>query len=199
MVCNATFNNNSVISWRWVLLVEETGVPGENHRPVASHWQTWSHNVACVIYFFLCACDKMINNIYHTVGAILKYNQEIVETEVKVIPLPHIHDRPISCLGTDTSIKSGGMICLFLFLYILLCFALFCFLDEGRRNQTCIVWKVTKFVYTFRIWSLDRSMTQENHILRQNLILCVKLWLCEYKYFNKCTTTYNFYQKYPLV
>ena len=42
---NATFNNISVISWRSVLLVEETGVPGENHRPVASHWQTLSHNV----------------------------------------------------------------------------------------------------------------------------------------------------------
>jgi hypothetical protein len=24
--------------------VEETGVPGENHRPVVSHWQTLSHN-----------------------------------------------------------------------------------------------------------------------------------------------------------
>jgi hypothetical protein len=28
-----------------VLLVEETRVPGENHWPAASHWQTWSHNV----------------------------------------------------------------------------------------------------------------------------------------------------------
>ena len=37
MVFNATFNNISVISWRSVLLVEETGVPGENHRPVVSH------------------------------------------------------------------------------------------------------------------------------------------------------------------
>jgi hypothetical protein len=27
------------------LLVEETGVLGENHRPAASHWQTLSHNV----------------------------------------------------------------------------------------------------------------------------------------------------------
>ena len=36
MVFNATFNNISVISWRSVLLVEETG---ENHR------QTLSHNV----------------------------------------------------------------------------------------------------------------------------------------------------------
>ena len=42
---NATFNNISVISWRSVLLVEETERPGENHRPVASHWQTLSHNV----------------------------------------------------------------------------------------------------------------------------------------------------------
>jgi len=39
---NATFNNISVISWRSdFLLVEETGVPGENHRPVASHWQLY--------------------------------------------------------------------------------------------------------------------------------------------------------------
>jgi hypothetical protein len=30
MVFNATFNNISVISWRSVLLVEETGGPGEN-------------------------------------------------------------------------------------------------------------------------------------------------------------------------
>jgi hypothetical protein len=26
-------------------LVEETGVPGENHRPVAIHWQTLLHIV----------------------------------------------------------------------------------------------------------------------------------------------------------
>jgi hypothetical protein len=31
MVYNATFNNISVISWPSVLLVEETGVSGENH------------------------------------------------------------------------------------------------------------------------------------------------------------------------
>ena len=42
---NTTFNNISVILWQSVLLVEETGGPRENHRPVASHWQTLSHNV----------------------------------------------------------------------------------------------------------------------------------------------------------
>jgi hypothetical protein len=44
MVFNSTFNNISVISWLSVLLVEETEVPIENHRPAASHWQTLSHN-----------------------------------------------------------------------------------------------------------------------------------------------------------
>jgi hypothetical protein len=42
---NASFNNISIISWQSVLLVEETGGPGENHWPVASHWQILSHNV----------------------------------------------------------------------------------------------------------------------------------------------------------
>jgi hypothetical protein len=35
MVFSATFNNISVI------LVEETGVSGENHRLATSHWQTF--------------------------------------------------------------------------------------------------------------------------------------------------------------
>jgi len=45
-VFNVTFNNIADITWMSFLLVEETGVPGENHRPAASHWQTLSHNVA---------------------------------------------------------------------------------------------------------------------------------------------------------
>jgi hypothetical protein len=32
----------SAISWLAVLLVEETGIPWENHQPVASHWLTLS-------------------------------------------------------------------------------------------------------------------------------------------------------------
>jgi hypothetical protein len=45
MVFNATFNNISVISWRSVLFVEETAVPGKNHWPVKGHSQALSHNV----------------------------------------------------------------------------------------------------------------------------------------------------------
>ena len=37
LMFNATFNNISIISWRLVLLVEEIGGPGENHRPVTSY------------------------------------------------------------------------------------------------------------------------------------------------------------------
>jgi len=38
IVLNATFSNISAILWRPVLVVEEAGVPGENHRPWASNW-----------------------------------------------------------------------------------------------------------------------------------------------------------------
>ena len=38
IVFNATFSNISAISWWSVLVVEEAGVPGENHRPWASNW-----------------------------------------------------------------------------------------------------------------------------------------------------------------
>ena len=44
MVLDAVFNNISAIPWRSVLLVEETGVYGENYRLTASHLQTLSHN-----------------------------------------------------------------------------------------------------------------------------------------------------------
>jgi hypothetical protein len=53
MVFNATFYNISVIMWLSVLLVEETGVPVENHQPVASDWQTlspeWDSNSQLVV------------------------------------------------------------------------------------------------------------------------------------------------------
>jgi hypothetical protein len=67
MMLNATLNNISIISWWSVLLVEETG---ENHRPVASHWQTLSHNVV-----HLALIEIRTHNIsgdksnYHTITA----------------------------------------------------------------------------------------------------------------------------------
>ena len=44
VMCNATFNNSSATSWRAVLIVEETGELGENHRPATSHRrETFQH------------------------------------------------------------------------------------------------------------------------------------------------------------
>ena len=76
MVFNATFNNITVISWRSVLLVEETGGSGENHRHVASHWQTLSHTVVHHAWFELTTsvviCTDYIGSCksnYHTIMA----------------------------------------------------------------------------------------------------------------------------------
>jgi hypothetical protein len=44
MVINVAFNIMSVLSLRSVLFMDETGVPVENHRLVAYHWQTLAHN-----------------------------------------------------------------------------------------------------------------------------------------------------------
>jgi hypothetical protein len=37
MVVNSSFNDISAMSWRSVLLVEETRIPGETHRPPVIH------------------------------------------------------------------------------------------------------------------------------------------------------------------
>jgi hypothetical protein len=49
MVFSATFNNISVISWRLVLLVDETG---ENNRHVTSYWQILSYNVVSLQFWY---------------------------------------------------------------------------------------------------------------------------------------------------
>jgi hypothetical protein len=40
----------SAISWRRVLVVEEDGVPGENHRPWASNWDAFNIVAARLSY-----------------------------------------------------------------------------------------------------------------------------------------------------
>jgi hypothetical protein len=65
IVFSTTFNNISVILWRSVLLVEETGGPAENHRPAASHWQTLLHNVVSSTPRTDCTGSYKSN--YHTI------------------------------------------------------------------------------------------------------------------------------------
>ena len=60
MVFNSTFNNISVISWRSVLLVDETGAPLVKHRP-AQVTDKLSHNVV--------SCTPRLSEIRtHNVG-----------------------------------------------------------------------------------------------------------------------------------
>ena len=55
MMYDATFNNVSAISWWPVLLMEE--IPGENHRPVASHRQSLTHNAVSSIIHYMHVVD----------------------------------------------------------------------------------------------------------------------------------------------
>ena len=65
------FNNISVIWWRSVVLVEEIGLPRENHRPIASHWQVGDMNEMHLSMPFVCVntflvlYNKMITHNYN--------------------------------------------------------------------------------------------------------------------------------------
>ena len=98
MVFNATSNNISVIPWQSVLLVEETGVPGENHRPVASHWQNFYHimwywvHIAWAGFEFTISvvigtdCKGSYKYNYHTIMAmIIKDTQLMFEILVNIL------------------------------------------------------------------------------------------------------------------
>ena len=55
--------------------MEETGVPRENHRPLASHWQALSHNVVHVTQI------EIQTHYISMITAMIKWN--IVESGIK--------------------------------------------------------------------------------------------------------------------
>ena len=55
MLFNATFNNISIISWRSVLLLNQSIL--ENHWLVVSHWQTLLHNIVSST-----PCHELVSN-----------------------------------------------------------------------------------------------------------------------------------------
>jgi hypothetical protein len=106
MVFNATFNNILDISWRSVLLVEQTGVHRENHRPAASHWQTLSHNVVLSTPRHErdsnSICKILLIFIVNTNRTFAKSNHKIVKTDKIDTSNTHIYDRSLFCLKTNT-------------------------------------------------------------------------------------------------
>ena len=50
LVFNATFRNITAISWRPVLVVEEAGVPVENHRPATGKLYHLRQRVECTLF-----------------------------------------------------------------------------------------------------------------------------------------------------
>ena len=79
MVFKATFNNISVASWQSVLLVEKTRVPGENHRPAASHWKL-NH-----IMLYLTGIETDYNKAYNTLcvpDILLQTNKKLTFQQV---------------------------------------------------------------------------------------------------------------------
>ena len=85
MVFNATVNNISVPSWQSVFLVEETGVPRENHRLIVSHWQNLSHQFYRVHLAMTGSCKSNYHRITTT-----------------TVPMSYIiHSKPDSDYETD--------------------------------------------------------------------------------------------------
>ena len=80
-VFDTTFNKISVISYP-VLFMEETGVPGETHRPVASHWQTLSHNVIHISLIEIRTTSVVMST--HCIGSCISNCHMITSTTVPV-------------------------------------------------------------------------------------------------------------------
>ena len=110
MAFNATFNNISVTSWRFVLLAKETGALVENHQPVASHWQTLSHNfvsstprhVLTTLVVTDTDCIGIYKFNYHTITTttvprVNTYTQKInnKKSETIYITVPHIRRKSV--------------------------------------------------------------------------------------------------------
>jgi hypothetical protein len=79
MVFNATFNNSVAISWQSVLLVKDTGVCGENHRPAARHWQlynirlyrvhlAWARLELTTLVVIGTDCKGSLKSYFHTIS-----------------------------------------------------------------------------------------------------------------------------------
>ena len=83
---NATFSNISPLSWRPVLVAEEAGVPGENHRPVASHQQTNKYvRIVLVVFWNNRIIKQYIQHVlFNCTTSISEITRDIVVSTYKL-------------------------------------------------------------------------------------------------------------------
>jgi hypothetical protein len=98
MVFNATFNNVSIISWQSVLLVKETGVPGE------SYWQLKSPQA---MY------NKRTNHKYQSVIK-TKYLKMYITVKMKDMFINSMSIKKITKMRNLTLPKKGALILVFM-------------------------------------------------------------------------------------
>ena len=74
VVLNATFNNISVISWWSVLLLNETGVPGENHRSFTDKlYQIAYNNIIASEYDYCFTIICYDGRVYYLIWLLFHY------------------------------------------------------------------------------------------------------------------------------
>jgi len=124
-------NKISAISWRSVLLVEETWVPGKKHRLAVSHWPTLSQyyeskphlsKTYLTLNYNSFTITIFLNWYFYTdIIAINRLGRNKKKTMSEKCPMQkrekigkinttstYIHVRAVSWLGTGTSIKCDG-------------------------------------------------------------------------------------------
>ena len=95
MVLNATFKNISVMSWRSVLLVEETGVPEENYRPAAIHWQAFRKSFTIINILIIRHFE-----LQFTIGNCLHFQQTLCSEMSEEFRFA------LTCFGSSKKVKN---------------------------------------------------------------------------------------------
>ena len=105
VVFDPTFKHFSVTSWRSDVLVEESGVAGENHWPAVSHWYTLSHQVASCIPCLSGIQTHNISGDRHCCTGSCKSNYHMITATTA------LYSEKTLCLQTENNNKTHTIIC----------------------------------------------------------------------------------------
>ena len=154
MVLNATFNNISVISWRSVLLVEETGISWENHRTC--------RNYMCMIFWDIyitgSGCGRVVK------GAGRKAKRMVLQCINGVSSNP-VEGRAKICQLTDLILTLFGLIFRRIYqmaMVFSLLNNLLSFLYHGQDVYSTCLWVTRRIFYPSRTPKLTPCFTIEN-------------------------------------